>query len=191
MSNSNDVNGNLANDYIRGASNFIWAAEKICNQVEENTGDWLFKLENPVTFLLGHAAELLLKAGLAKLGLLEEKIGKGKLKNSHDLIALRDKSRAHKIPLNDKFCAALESINDNFIAHDHRYPRAFAGFPDGEHEKLMSLLKKRPNEESTKAEMRKNGLVVKARINIRQFLSDSQEQLENMVGWIDTLQQPC
>ncbi len=182
----NDVNGNLARDYIQGASNFIWAAEKICTQVEENTGEWLFKLENPVTFLLGHSAELLLKAGLAKLGILENKIGKCKLKNSHDLIILRDNSRIHNIPLDDKFCAALESVNDNFVNFDHRYQRSFAGFPDSEHERLMSLLNERPNEESTKAEMRKYGLVVKQRADIKRFLSASQEQLRSIVRWTNT-----
>ena len=175
MPNWNDVSGNLANDYVQGASNFIWAAEQICSHVDENSADWLFKLENPVTFLIGHAAELILKAGLAKAGVL-----KGNLEKTHDLSFLLDKSREQQIPLDDNFCSGVNTINDNFKNHDHRYQRSFAGFPDSEHERLTNLI----GDKSSEKEIRKYGLVVKNGLNLKQFIAASQAQLENSVKWL-------
>lgn len=164
----NDVSGNLARDYINGAKNLLWAAEIICNQIEECSADWYFKAENPVIFLLGHAAELILKAGLANAKILE-----GNLKKSHDLVLLMNKSREQKIPLNENFCSEISRISNNFKNHDHRYSRSFAGFPDSEHERLTSRI----GDKSVEGELRNYGLVVKNRPDLRRLLEVIKSQL--------------
>ena len=121
--NPNETNENLARDYSIGASNFLWAAKKITDNTEDNTEDWLFKLESPVTFLLGHTAELILKAGLARLNLLAD----NNIKHSHDLVLLMDQCRKGQIPIDPDFAAGITTINNNFQNHDHRYQRFFLG----------------------------------------------------------------
>lgn len=172
MVNYNTPHENLADDYLFGASGFLFAAEIICRQVDTESTEWIFKLDNPVNFLLGHAAELILKAGIAKTGQLENRI-----KYTHDLLELVNKSREIQVALNEDFCKAAEEINYNFMNHDHRYARTFAGFPDSEYERISKMIE---NKTADEKELRNYGLVVKRMIDVKKFIAACHSQLNHV-----------
>lgn len=175
---TDDVNENLARDYLIGAENFLWAARKICANTDEGTEEWLFKLEGPVTFLLGHSAELILKSALTKLNLLTKDI-----KYSHDLVLLMERLQQTQQSIDPDFSRDIATINDNFKNHDQRYQRAFSGFPPDQHERLVKLINEKPREAPN--ELRKYGLVVRRGVNIKGFLLACQKQLDLTSDWVD------
>ena len=177
MTDPNDVNGNLARDYLIGAENFLSAADKICAHTDENTEEWLFKLESPVIFLLGHSAELILKSALTKLNLLTKDI-----KYSHDLILLMECLQRAQRPIDPDFARDAATINDNFKSHDQRYQRAFSGFPEEQHERLMQLTSK--NTQEAKQELRNYGLIVRRGVNAKGFLLACHKQLSLTSNWV-------
>lgn len=178
MTDPNDVNGNLARDYLIGAENFLSAADKICTHTDEGTEEWLFKLESPVIFLLGHSAELILKSALTKLNLLIKDI-----KHSHDLVLLMECLQKTQRPIDPDFARDIATINDNFKSHDHRYQRAFSGFPEDQHERLMQLTRK--NTKEARQELRNHGLVARRGVNAKGFLLACRKQLNLTSDWVD------
>ncbi|MDI1228130.1 MAG: hypothetical protein PSY14_10640 [bacterium] len=173
---SDDVDGNLARDYLRGADGFMLAAEKILNSTDSESADWLFKLESPVTFLICHSAELILKAGLVRTSDFE------KIKFTHDLLLLLEKSQKAHIPLNEKFSTCVTITNNNFSNHDHRYQRSFSGFPSADHDRLVELMKREPRSK----EFRQYGLVPRTGVDLLLFLEASKDQSNMTIKWVDS-----
>lgn len=171
MFRTQDVNGDLGRDYLRGADGFLCAAEKILNSTDRNSEEWLFKLEAPVCFLVGHAAELILKAGLVR------QPDFSKFKYIHDLDSLVKESHQKQIPLNAIFCSCVERINENFVQHDHRYQRSFSGFPENDHDRLMKLMKENPG--AVKKELRDLGFVLRQVPDLLSFINAAREQLHS------------
>ena len=171
MFRTQDVDGNLGRDYLRGADGFLCAAEKILNSTDRDSGEWLFKLENPVCFLVGHAAELILKAGLVR------QPDFSKFKKTHDLVFLINQSHQKQIPLNQIFCSCVERINGNFVQHDHRYQKSFYGFPENDHDRLMKLMKE--NSVAAKKELHDHGLVLRQVPDLSSFINAVREQLQS------------
>ena len=140
-------------------------------------------------FLLGHAAELILKATLAKMGRIDEELFlvRKNARYSHDLVALMDYLMRHSISgqhliIDPDFSENIKIINDNFKNHDHRYSRSFSGYPADQNERLMNIAcsyeKIEEEREELEKAQRKSGLVLKSIPNIKNFLRACQTQLE-------------
>jgi hypothetical protein len=180
----------LAGDYLNGAQKFLWAAEKICNNTQENSQEWSFQLEDPVLFLLGHAADLILKATLAKMGRIDEELFlvRKNARYSHDLVALMDYLMRHSISgqhliIDPDFSENIKIINDNFKNHDHRYSRSFSGYPADQNERLMELTRRygkteKECQELEKAQREYGSIIKSSPSDIKNFLRACQTQLE-------------
>ncbi len=165
----------LASDYLQNASNFLWAAGHLNIVAPQQTADGMFKAENPIYFLLGHSAELLLKAVLAKNGIPLTSL---RGMEGHDLEDLLSKVRGYGISINELFITGVETISENYKNHDHRYARSFGGFSIEDHEKwLKGTLSEK--------EKKEYGLVVKSGLNINQFINGLKAQLVITVEYLE------
>ena len=163
---------NLANDYLLNADNSLWAAKKICEVVPENTVERMFKAEDPLYFLMGHAAELVLKAALVYKEFDESSLKKNELR--HDLNALLNKNKENHIRIDNDFEVFVDAIAENFKDHDFRYARIFSGFPEEKHEELLASIRGGKN----KKELKKYGLAVKSKVNVEKSLQAIENQIQ-------------
>lgn len=176
-----DVNYHLGEDYLRAAKNFIFLAEQACIQIPPKSVERALIVEDPLTFLISHAAELTLKAILAFEGYGEETLIKPALR--HNLRALCKACQGKKVVLNDRFLYWVECIADNHEKYDNRYPRTFAGFPAHDHERLLELIREPDDEKGLrKKELRKYGLVAKTTINAENFIQAVKDQIEVIIA---------
>lgn len=165
-----NMNKDLAEDYLQGAGNFAWTAVRVCSSVLPNTSERIFRAEDPLNFLVGHAAELLLKSALASKGFLEKDFRKF----NHDLNELITLCEGKGIVLDEDFLMWTKNIADNFKMHDFRYARTFAGIPQERQAYLESI----QGTEEWQKEMRSLGLVVKSGVNFERYIKAIFRQMD-------------
>lgn len=164
----------LANDYLRNSAHFLWAAEQLNEIAPSSTMEGIFKAENPIYFLLGHSAELVMKAALAQVGVEETKL---RHDYRHDLEALLSKYGETQLKTDERFEFSVKAIAENFKKHDHRYARVFSGFNDEDMDRYQKG-------ELSEEEKREYGLVVKSGVNIDDFIKGSSEQIAIVSGFL-------
>lgn len=136
------VSWNLGEDYLQNAHNFICAAELLYKNSSEIISGSNFRIIDPLTFLIGHASELILKAGLAFKGYSEVSLKNHNKEHEnfrHNLTALCLESEKNEIKIDGQFVSCIKQISENFKNYDHRYPRVFSGYAADEINRLSEL----------------------------------------------------
>ena len=167
----------LPTDYLFGAKRYVFVAKKACSAIPPDTIERMMLAAAPLNFMLGHAAELLLKSALAFKGYDEKKLADSDFR--HNLTALKEACQREEIFLLERFVFWIDIIAKNHKDFDFRYPRSFGGFPEKDHARLLDQIGN-PSVEAKK-EIRKYGLVTTSPTNEEDFICAIEEQIKIIV----------
>lgn len=117
------VNSDLMSDHLDDAFHYWYAAEKIIENTDTNSTEYLFRLEGPVNHLLGLSMEHLLKSIYIRIH------GVNYTKTHHDIINIKLYCSQSGV-LNQEFIFWVDFAGKDYKAHNFKYQRKFRGVPE-------------------------------------------------------------